>query len=172
MRARCPGHSSCWLTSPCHPVPAQVWTKHLKPPKDSQRLVIQATCDPYFFFLLFDIHNRVFPANRKIHFVAKLHSIRILPTHSARDCVSEFQKAPILELGPMCQVSYHLSRVYFNCLVGPPRQFYLQPSLHALAQLHQGLVEGVDADKPQTRIFDIENDVNRNHHDERKAKYV
>ncbi|MCE3256881.1 MAG: hypothetical protein K0Q64_964 [Nitrobacter vulgaris] len=30
-------------------------------------------------------------------------------------------------------------------------------SLHAVAQLHQGLVEGVDSDKPQTRIFDIEN---------------
>ena len=47
-----------------------------------------------------------------------------------------------------------------------------QRSLHALAQLHQGPVEVVDSDKPQTRIFDIENDVNRNRHDERKAKHM
>lgn len=45
-------------------------------------------------------------------------------------------------------------------------------SLHALAQLHQGLVEGVDSDKPQTRIFDIENDINRNRHDERKTNHM
>ena len=45
-------------------------------------------------------------------------------------------------------------------------------SLHALAQIHQGLVEVIDSDKPQTRIFDIENDVNRNRHDERKTKHM
>jgi hypothetical protein len=35
------------------------------------------------------------------------------------------------------------------------------PSLHALTRFDQRLVEGIDSDKPQTRIFDIENDVHR-----------
>src|SRR4029077_11363622 len=50
--------------------------------------------------------------------------------------------------------------------------FLTRASLHALAQLHQGLVEVIDSDKPQTRIFDIENDVNRNRHDKGKAKHM
>jgi len=32
----------------------------------------------------------------------------------------------------MCQVSYHLSRVYLNGLVGPLQQLYPQRSPHAL----------------------------------------
>src|SRR5258708_39539473 len=91
LRARCPGRPSCWLSSPCHPVPAQVRTKHLKPPKDSRRLVTQAACDP--FFSPSSIHNHVFPTNRKMHFVAKLHGIRILPTHSAD--IGRWSNAPL-----------------------------------------------------------------------------
>jgi hypothetical protein len=70
------------------------------------------------------------------------------------------------------RLSYHSSRTQFDWPFGKPRWLYPQRSLHALAQLHQDLVEGVDSNKPQTRIFDIENDVNRNRHDERKAKHM
>ena len=100
MRARCPERPSYWLSSPCHPVPAQVRTKHLKPPKDSQRLATPAACDP-FFSLSFEYSEPLFSSKPKIRLVAKLHGLRLMPTHNACNYTNEFRKAPILDFGPI-----------------------------------------------------------------------
>src|SRR6185295_2031628 len=43
---------------------------------------------------------------------------------------------------------------------------------HPLAHIHQELVDGVDADEPQARIFDVEDDVNGERHDAGEAELV
>ena len=46
------------------------------------------------------------------------------------------------------------------------------PLVHALAQLYESLIEGIEPDEPQTWVLEVENDVHRQGHDGRKPAHV